>query len=653
MFRPRGSRPARFVVEDGKRADQTLDRVRDDAGFHFAYSMGGHPSIPGALVLAGFNIEGRDSRVVAGLARRGQRREAGLSRRRFQQVLEVAVHVVQNGRARPEVGRDSQDRGRVPFRQRAPGRKVRLYVRAAEPVNGLFGISNQKQRARTNGTVLPGFPRRPLAAQSPDDFGLQRVRVLKFVDQNVGITRGKRRADRFMVPEEVPRLVQQIVEVEQGRVALEVPVQLPDLVEFGNEALERDTAETVAKCDVRLAARVVQAQSAFETLSSKRRAQPGGLRRRLPFPKGPPPSEFRHVLLAGRRPSMMQQTGEAFTGHGTGAGFAQRFRNVQEIVDDCSGAGLFDAGLAIPPGEIADGAHEPPVGFPIDVGNGRSGRPVLLEKMRGVPDQLQGFVRRLQHHGGEEVLAVRARGRYRRRASQAVPAGVPSEPRREPGVHEILEDEVRRAGIQDGCARVPARFHRVRRDQFLAEAVDSGAGQLVERIRAFLQVGALGLAQSLRQGRLEFGERFAGQQVPDDAFDAFEEFGGGRFCKGDGGDAPRRDASGHEQRRPTGHERRLAAAGARLDEQGAIVAGQRLDARIHVGRRRLVALVRHLRAPPTESAAGPAPARSTVVWLSDSFPSHPREARRKGRTTALPRPDPIASFLRQNGWRPL
>ena len=124
--------------------------------------------------------------------------------------------------------------------------------------------------------VLPRFLRTPFAAESPDDLGLQGIRVLKFVHQDVGITRSQSRTDGFVVPEEVPRLVQQIVEIEQGRVAFVVPVQRPDRVEFGDEALERDTAETVAKCDVRLAARFVQAQSAFVTLFSKRRTQSCG-----------------------------------------------------------------------------------------------------------------------------------------------------------------------------------------------------------------------------------------------------------------------------------------------------------------------------------------------------------------------------------------
>ena len=87
---------------------------------------------PVPLALTGIDIEGRDSRVVAGVTRCGQGREAGLPLRRLQQALEVAVDVVQNGRARPEVGRDSQDRGGILRRKRTPGRKVRLNVRARE-----------------------------------------------------------------------------------------------------------------------------------------------------------------------------------------------------------------------------------------------------------------------------------------------------------------------------------------------------------------------------------------------------------------------------------------------------------------------------------------------------------------------------------------
>ena len=71
----------------------------------------------------------------------------------------MAVDVVQDGRSRPEVGCDSQDRGGVPSSTaHAWQRKVRLNVRAAKPVDCLFRISHKKQRALTNGA---GFARAP------------------------------------------------------------------------------------------------------------------------------------------------------------------------------------------------------------------------------------------------------------------------------------------------------------------------------------------------------------------------------------------------------------------------------------------------------------------------------------------------------------
>ena len=61
-----------------------------------------------------------------------------------------------------------------------------------------------------------------VAAQAPEDLGLQRIGVLELVDQDMREARGQRAAHRFMVAQQLARGEDQIVEIEKRSRALVV-----------------------------------------------------------------------------------------------------------------------------------------------------------------------------------------------------------------------------------------------------------------------------------------------------------------------------------------------------------------------------------------------------------------------------------------------
>ena len=213
-------------------------------GFLLAAPFDNQLPSAGAVFVAQYDLEGRNARPdrrLVPVPRCRQRSESGLPPLFIQQTLEVSVDVRQDGLPRPEVGRDADDGCRVALRKRVPGGEVRLHVRAAEPVNRLFGVAHQEERARTNLAILPRPHGIPLTGQAPDDFRLQRVCILEFIHEDVRVAPGKGPSHRFVVPQQVPGLVQQVVEIEQRRIALVFTVELPDRIEFGNESVNRQS----------------------------------------------------------------------------------------------------------------------------------------------------------------------------------------------------------------------------------------------------------------------------------------------------------------------------------------------------------------------------------------------------------------------------
>ena len=81
----------------------------------------------------------------------------------------------------------------------------------------MFGIADQKQRPGTKrpsqrivAAVLPS-----LAAEPPENVDLQRIGILKLVDENMLESARQRLADLFAPCQEIARGIEQVVEIEQ------------------------------------------------------------------------------------------------------------------------------------------------------------------------------------------------------------------------------------------------------------------------------------------------------------------------------------------------------------------------------------------------------------------------------------------------------
>jgi hypothetical protein len=62
---------------------------------------------------------------------------------------------------------------------------VRDDIGAAKPVDRLLGISHDRQLPRRQGHGVPGIARRALFTQKHHDLGLERIGILKLVDEHV------------------------------------------------------------------------------------------------------------------------------------------------------------------------------------------------------------------------------------------------------------------------------------------------------------------------------------------------------------------------------------------------------------------------------------------------------------------------------------
>ena len=88
-------------------------------------------------------------------------------------------------------------------------------VGAAKAVDGLFGVAHDEQPARSQGQRVPGLPSRRCVAgggQVEADFSLQRVGVLELVDEDMGVASLEVAAGVVVVPQQIPRPHQQVVE---------------------------------------------------------------------------------------------------------------------------------------------------------------------------------------------------------------------------------------------------------------------------------------------------------------------------------------------------------------------------------------------------------------------------------------------------------
>ena len=162
---------ARAAVEDHFAANQAGAHLGDHLCFAVALLF--RRSL--AVFIGYGHVEGRDAQRLATMGVEWiKRREPGLAITR-QQGLEAFVHIGQDWRAGAEIGRNRQDTVRILHYEGVARSDIGADVRAAEAINSLFGIANQKQRPRTDGEGGPvrccalggGLP-----AQAPEDLGL-------------------------------------------------------------------------------------------------------------------------------------------------------------------------------------------------------------------------------------------------------------------------------------------------------------------------------------------------------------------------------------------------------------------------------------------------------------------------------------------------
>ena len=184
------SRPRQADRGVGDPHEAAVHRAPDPGGQHLglARSVGRRGSCPG-----GERQEG-DARLTRALAplveplvrhRAGFQVEVGLSRRGWaEDLVEALVEVVDERRLAAEVGRERHEQVR-PRRDDRADRLVDGDVGAAETVDRLLGVADQRELPRREHDVLPAARRGLALAQVEDDLRLERVGVLELVDEDV------------------------------------------------------------------------------------------------------------------------------------------------------------------------------------------------------------------------------------------------------------------------------------------------------------------------------------------------------------------------------------------------------------------------------------------------------------------------------------
>ena len=95
----------------------------------------------------------------------------------------------------------------------------------------MLWIANHEEGAWAQNAVLP-TRRSVVRGDSEQDLRLDRIRVLELVDQDVAITTPELATDVIVLADELARPLQEIVEVENGRGALEGGVISQHLIEL-------------------------------------------------------------------------------------------------------------------------------------------------------------------------------------------------------------------------------------------------------------------------------------------------------------------------------------------------------------------------------------------------------------------------------------
>ena len=127
-------------------------------------------------------------------------------------VAKRGVHKMLNGR-HAAVGRLQRHRNRAALTQAIGDAAIRTDVGAAETVDGLFRIADDKQRA---GTELPVVSR----GEATQEIRLQRIGILELVDEDVAESIAESAADVLVVADQIARLDQEIEKIERAGLLL-------------------------------------------------------------------------------------------------------------------------------------------------------------------------------------------------------------------------------------------------------------------------------------------------------------------------------------------------------------------------------------------------------------------------------------------------
>jgi hypothetical protein len=144
--------------------------------------------------------------------------EARLGVRDGQRLSETLVDVSQNRFTRAKVGSDGEKTIRVLRQHQISSLDISGDVRAAKAVNGLLGITDQKERARPDAPARPVSVRCPwsrVTTQPPKDLGLSRIRVLEFIHEHMLVSSREGLSHRLVISQQIARCEDQIVEVQE------------------------------------------------------------------------------------------------------------------------------------------------------------------------------------------------------------------------------------------------------------------------------------------------------------------------------------------------------------------------------------------------------------------------------------------------------
>ena len=465
---------------------------------------------------------------------------------------------MEDRRTGPEVGRDFEDAFRTLLPERLSRPDVGGNVGATEPIDRLLGIADQKQRAGANAKRPPagiGGGALRLAAEPPEDLGLNRIGVLELVDEDVGEAFGECPAHVLVVAQQVARGEDQVVEIEQRRGTLVAAKSFHHRHEEPDEIVQHPSGDGLPQHCPRLAApRVTHLRRCVQPIpvglgeaGASGRVYPLGL---LPVAPKVPGGGAKHGT------GLREQQRNEIAGTLVCRVEVHHPGQLGEAACDDAGVVLRDIGVVHEGGEVVRRVLERfeewcRISLPRVAGDlpmtAQTGQNFVYQ-----PDRPAGV---LQHQ-----LLQQTTGVARKRFAQ-------------PRIDNLSEDEVRLIAIHDGSAGIGVRFDRVGLDQALTESVNGRAGHLVDRFRRGGKMASLTFGEAIRQRCLQLGRNASGRQRLDELVHSQEKLAGGELSERHRGDGPGRHAFCEHDGDAARHDRGLAGAGPCLDQERTVMDG--------------------------------------------------------------------------------